>query len=175
MSQNLPVFWKKCSTCKKPLAFSAMFYVCSVSTCKHPRKGFQFCSVDCWDAHLGFMNHREAWAEEARAPSQSEFEKSMAEDDQVNRSPVRKIVEDKKPSSAPACGSSNPSMNPNNIKTDTLIVVSKVKALIAELSGYNTSQCCVDALTRKVIGECLKGVESAKQDGRKTVMGRDIK
>ncbi|MCB0352512.1 MAG: hypothetical protein KDD64_03280 [Bdellovibrionales bacterium] len=60
------------------------------------------------------------------------------------------------------------------MESDTLVVVSKVKKLIKDQSDYNTSQCCIDALTKKVIEECLKGIEKAHEAGRKTVMGRDI-
>lgn len=59
-------------------------------------------------------------------------------------------------------------------KTDTLVVVSKVKKAIREQSGLNTSQCCIDALTRRIADELTKGIENAKNAGRKTVMGRDI-
>ncbi len=61
-------FWGRCSTCKKGIPFAAKYFLCSVSTCKHPRTGLRFCSVDCWDAHLPLARHREAWAEEAVAP-----------------------------------------------------------------------------------------------------------
>lgn len=59
-------------------------------------------------------------------------------------------------------------------KGETLVVVSKVKKLIRSLSGLNTSQCCVDALTERITAEINKGIENAKTAGRKTVMGRDI-
>lgn len=62
-------FWKKCSSCKQPIAWGSKYFLCSVSTCKHPRTGFQFCSTECWDAHLGYVNHRESWAEEKKAPA----------------------------------------------------------------------------------------------------------
>ncbi|MBF0103847.1 MAG: hypothetical protein HQM16_00855 [Deltaproteobacteria bacterium] len=61
-----------------------------------------------------------------------------------------------------------------SIKTDTLVVVSKVKQLIKDQSGFNTSTCCIDALTQKVVDECLKAMEHATAAGRKTVMGRDV-
>lgn len=63
-----PTGWKKCSTCKKPIPFGATYYTCSVSTCKNKLLGIVFCSYLCWDGHLGFARHREAWAEEATAP-----------------------------------------------------------------------------------------------------------
>jgi len=60
--------WKKCSTCKREIAYGAMYYVCSVSTCNRKRTGMSFCSVDCWDAHLGSARHKTAWAEDRVAP-----------------------------------------------------------------------------------------------------------
>lgn len=57
---------------------------------------------------------------------------------------------------------------------ETLVVVSKVKKLIRAQSGLNTSQCCIDALTRRIVDEVNKGIANAKTAGRKTVMGRDI-
>ncbi len=57
---------------------------------------------------------------------------------------------------------------------ETLVVVSKVKKLIRAQSGLNTSQCCIDALTRRITEEVTKGIANAKTAGRKTVMGRDI-
>ncbi len=62
----------------------------------------------------------------------------------------------------------------DQVETETLVVTSKVKKLVRERSGFNSSQCFVDALTRKVVEESLKGIERAKAAGRKTVMGRDL-
>jgi len=62
----------------------------------------------------------------------------------------------------------------DQIKVETLVVVSKVKQLVREQSGFNSSQCFIDALTRKVVEQALKGIARAKVDGRKTVMGRDL-
>ena len=61
--------WKKCSFCKKPIAFGVTYTVCSVSTCNRKRTGLQFCSLYCWDAHLGESRHRDAWAEEKTSPA----------------------------------------------------------------------------------------------------------
>lgn len=60
--------WSLCSSCKKPIAFGAMYWVCDVSTCNRKRTGKVFCTVSCWDAHVPLMNHRQAYAEERRAP-----------------------------------------------------------------------------------------------------------
>ena len=57
---------------------------------------------------------------------------------------------------------------------DILVVTSKVKKYIKEKGQMNTSAETIDMLTKAVERLCAKGVESAKADGRKTVMARDI-
>ena len=57
---------------------------------------------------------------------------------------------------------------------ETLVVTSKVKKFIKEKGGCNTSGETVDALSKAVERLCERGLESAKADGRKTVMARDI-
>ena len=64
--------WRKCSTCKKDIALRAVYYRCSVSTCRSKATDFAFCTVSCWDAHIGFYNHRNAYAEEEMAPASAE-------------------------------------------------------------------------------------------------------
>src|SRR5262245_31713063 len=71
--------FRLCSSCKKPLAFDARYYRCSVSTCNRPRTELTFCSVTCFDAHVPVVRHRDAWAEEATAPSRAEWEAEQAE------------------------------------------------------------------------------------------------
>jgi hypothetical protein len=58
--------------------------------------------------------------------------------------------------------------------SETLVVVSKVKAFIKSSADMNTSASAVDALSRIVEKECLKAIEKAKNDKRKTVMDRDF-
>lgn len=58
--------------------------------------------------------------------------------------------------------------------SDTLVVVSKVKAFIKKQSEMNTSSTVMDVLTKIVERECLKAIENAKNDKRKTVMDRDF-
>ena len=60
--------WKVCSNCRKPIAAGQIYYVCSVSTCNRPRTALFFCSPGCWEGHLPTARHRDAWAEERRAP-----------------------------------------------------------------------------------------------------------
>ena len=57
---------------------------------------------------------------------------------------------------------------------DILVVTSKVKKFIKEKGEMNTSAETIDMLTKAVERLCAKGIESAKADGRKTVMARDI-
>jgi histone H3/H4 len=57
---------------------------------------------------------------------------------------------------------------------DVLVVTSKVKKFIKESGGCNTSAETIDMLSKAVQALCQKGIESAKADGRKTVMARDI-
>ena len=57
---------------------------------------------------------------------------------------------------------------------DVLVVTSKVKKFIKEKGEMNTSAETVDMLSKAVERLCAKGIESAKADGRKTVMARDI-
>lgn len=57
---------------------------------------------------------------------------------------------------------------------DVLVVTSKVKKAIKESGGCNTSADTIQALSDAVVKLCNQGVENAKADGRKTVMGRDI-
>lgn len=59
-------------------------------------------------------------------------------------------------------------------EVEVLVVTSKVKKLIKEKGEMNTSAATVEILSKAVEKLCLKGIESAKADGRKTVMDRDI-
>ncbi len=57
---------------------------------------------------------------------------------------------------------------------DILVVTSKIKKLIKEKGDMNTSAATIEVLSKAVERLCMKGIESAKADGRKTVMDRDI-
>lgn len=58
--------------------------------------------------------------------------------------------------------------------SDTLVVVSKVKNHIKNKSQMNTSASAMPALTKIVEEACDRAIESARRDGRKTVMDRDF-
>ncbi len=57
---------------------------------------------------------------------------------------------------------------------DILVVTSKIKKIVKEKGDMNTSAATIEVLSKAVERLCLKGIESAKADGRKTVMDRDI-
>lgn len=57
---------------------------------------------------------------------------------------------------------------------EILVVTSKIKKIIKEKGDMNTSAATIEILSKAVERLCLKGIESAKADGRKTVMDRDI-
>lgn len=57
---------------------------------------------------------------------------------------------------------------------EALVVASKVKKLIKDEAGLSTSAQAIDQLTNRVQTVCLKAVENAKKDKRKTVMDRDF-
>ncbi len=80
-----PDHWRKCNSCKKPIAYGGSYYVCNVSTCNRKRTGLVFCDVSCWDAHVPMMNHRESWAEERKAPSHDEWVKTLSGEDKPAR------------------------------------------------------------------------------------------
>jgi hypothetical protein len=99
-----PTTWVRCNSCKKPIAYRAEYWVCNVSTCNRVRTGLKFCTVSCWDAHLPFINHRESWAEERKAPSLEEWQKILSGEDKPKRTrkPKEEPIEAPKPTAAPA-------------------------------------------------------------------------
>lgn len=58
--------------------------------------------------------------------------------------------------------------------SETLVVVSKIKKYIKEKAGLSTSASAIEALSRIVEKECLKGIQAAKDANRKTVLDRDF-
>ncbi len=165
-------FWRSCNICKQEIPFQSKYYVCSVSTCNHKRTGLVFCSVDCWDAHLPDARHRDgAGAIEEKAPSRAEAAGSHGE----REDPARRIrVEPAEVSGPPGQPASSFRKDETLQETEILVVASKVKKYIRDVSGMNTSASTMEALTRCIIDLCDKGVENAREDERKTVMDRDI-
>jgi hypothetical protein len=139
--------FKACSTCKKPIAFNAKYYVCSVTTCQRKDTNFAFCTLDCWDAHVPTLRHKDAWGEERRAPATAEAPKPEA---------AAKVA------AAPASDE------------DILIVASKLKAYIKAKSGMSTSAEVMDKLSDKVRAMADKAIHRAELASRKTVLDRDV-
>lgn len=157
--------WKNCSNCKKEIKLNSKYYVCSVSTCQHKRRGLQFCSVSCWSAHVPIMRHRDAWAEERIAPSKVENESE-------NSGETSRRIIVRTPTASSATAGAN--FDDKNIAKETLVVVSKLKQYIKELSDYNTSGDVTDWLSDHIRGLCIEASFNARADGRKTVMARDF-
>ena len=153
--------WRKCSTCKKDIPFDSKYYECSVSTCTGPRTGYVFCSVSCWEVHLPGAKHRDAGAVEKKSPSAATAEAT------VPSSPQRRIIVNSGQAAAPK--------NLSSMSHEVLVVVSKMKQYIRDLSDMNTSDEVCQTLSDIIRHECERAIEQARADGRKTVMSRDFK
>ena len=167
---NTSTFWKKCSSCKKPIPYGGRYLRCGVSTCNTKRTSYAFCSMSCWSAHVPTMGHRNPWAEDETAPTQQEARRQEEPSSQPTRShaerPPRERSERRVVRSAPT---------QSDIPQDVLVVVSKLKAYILARSDCKTSATVNDALSDIIRSECDRAIQRAIDDGRSTVMGRDFK
>ncbi len=167
-----PESFKKCSTCKQPLAFGEKYWACSVSTCNRPKLALYFCSLPCWEAHVPEMRHRDAWAEERRAPTLEAYLREQRPVEVVGRSaelPRRAKVVGAS-ATEPGSGSS-PSAEG---EPDVLVVVSKLKRYIKDRSDMNTSDNVVGIISDHIRALAREAIHNAAADGRKTVMDRDF-
>lgn len=57
---------------------------------------------------------------------------------------------------------------------EVLVVASKLKKYIKEASGLNTSNAVMAALSGRIRELCDNAIETARGDGRKTVLDRDF-
>jgi hypothetical protein len=172
--------WKRCSSCKTPIGFAALHWVCNVSTCNRPRTGLVFCTVSCWDAHLSVVNHRESWAVERHAPTRAQWER-----DQAAERPAAGVP-GAGPAAAAAAGSAGAAHTPRRIlppptprtpdpmESEVLIVASRLKAYVLARSGFNTSDRVLAPLSESVRLLCDRAIEKARAEGRKTVLDRDF-
>jgi len=155
--------WKACNTCKKSINYDQNYWVCSVSTCNSKRTGLVFCTVNCWDAHVPMMRHKDAWAEERTAPSRQRHAQDQGHIVRSTNS-VRRIIP------------SNPTDKVKKvINHETLVVASKVKSYIEVCSGMNTSGRVLEVLSEHIRKLCDDAMKAANADGRKTVLDRDFK
>jgi hypothetical protein len=194
-----PDFWRRCSSCKNPIRYSAPYYVCSVSTCNRKRIGYVFDSVHCWERHLPGARHKDAAAVEAKAPT---FEQWKAE---LGADAVAPGTSTGTAPSGASAGSGSRSQTPSpaeqaaavaaarapqrvlvrpataakagprdSVEAEILIVVSKLKSYIRDRSEMNTSDSVAHVLSDRVRRLCDRAIENARADGRKTVMDRDF-
>jgi hypothetical protein len=159
--------WRRCSSCKKEIGFTATYWVCNVSTCNRKRMGLVFCTTSCWDVHLPLMNHREAWAEERRAPTREAWRREQEAEQKAAAAPAKPAV------AKPAERETLPPLKPP-AEPEILVVVSKVKAYVRERSGMSTSDSVSELLSERVRRMCDQAIQRAQRDGRRTVMDRDF-
>jgi hypothetical protein len=174
-----PTTFKVCSSCRRPIGFGERYYRCSVSTCNRGRTALYFCSVDCFTSHVPVVRHRDAWAEQERAPTREQYAAELAaanvDDTMPSAAPhaAAKIV--RQP--PPAKEAPGPSPEPTGsaaLPRDVLVVVSKLKAYVRARSDFNTSDGVVDVLSDHLRALCDEAIREAGREGRKTVLDRDV-
>ena len=129
-----------------------------------------FCSVSCWEAHLPLAKHREAWAVEKKAPSKEKHEAEQTQSSfktntpkPSNASPIRRTI------------SVNKNETGEDLPLDILVVVSKVKKYVKAKAGMNTSDGVMPHLSDELRRICDHAIHIAKQNGRVTILDRDMK
>lgn len=159
--------WKRCSTCKKDIGFATPYWACNVSTCNRPRTGLAFCSVNCWDAHVPMLRHRDAWAEENKSPRREEWERQQREEaaKEARRAASTSSSAPPRPTPVPAAGPP---------PTEILVVASRLKDYVRAKSGFNTSDNVLSVLSDKLRRLCDEAIQRARAEGRMTVMDRDF-
>jgi hypothetical protein len=172
--------WKKCSSCKKPIAFGAKYFLCSVSSCNGQRTGYVFCSVQCFEVHLPGARHKDAAAIEERAPSKAmataatmpstNSSANVSSITNTNRTPQRTIV---RPSSSTIANPGVASFA-NKGPQEVLVIASRLKEYITAKSEFNTSGSVMDVLSEHLRAITDRAIENARADGRKTVLDRDF-
>lgn len=193
--------FKRCSTCRQPILFEQKYWTCSVSTCNRSKLALYFCSLPCWEAHVPEARHRDAWAEEQKAPSRAAY---LAEQEANNASVAAvaaRIVgavnstassSGEPPRAARIIGAassaasesprvarivggpSSAAPSPESDDDEILVVVSKLKKYIRDRSGMNTSDTAMAPLSEHLRSLCREAIRHAAEDGRKTVMDRDF-
>ncbi|MGB0638253.1 MAG: hypothetical protein ACPGTU_02900 [Myxococcota bacterium] len=109
------------------------------------------------------MNHRSAWAEEEYAPTSAPPPAAKrtggGDSDELRARLMRQMAGDTK----------------GPPQKDVLIVASKLKKYVKERAGMNCSADVMEALSDLVRIHTNDAIDRARQDGRKTVKGRDFK
>lgn len=183
-------YWRRCSSCKNPIGYSAKHYVCSVSTCTRKRTGYVFCSVHCWERHLPGARHRDAAAIEAHSPTLEAWRADLESDSSITivkpgesvpastpnasataetRAPQRVIA---KPQAAAPTFARGSAKDP--LEQEILVVASKLKAYIKARADMNTSDAVMERLSFKLRRLADQAIDKARAEGRKTVLDRDV-
>ncbi len=118
--------------------------------------------MTCFEAHLPGARHRDAGAIEKIAPISSE------------QAEPRRLIPAATPAQSATSFASGSGKSASIIAKDVLIVASKLKDYIRAKSEMNTSASVIDILSDVVRECCDEAIESAKRDGRKTVLDRDF-
>jgi hypothetical protein len=142
--------WRLCGSCKKQIDLGSTYYDCEISSCRKSA----YCSMPCFDDHSSIFRHKDAWAQEKKAPLVAEIE---------TQTPKR--IDSARLVSAEA---------KSDLPHDVLVVASKLKDYIRAKSGMNTSANVLDRLSDMIRIHCNKAMERAASDNRKTVMDRDF-
>ena len=107
--------------------------------------------------HVPVMRHKDAWAEERRAPKVLDPLEDPPQAVETRRAHLVGSVP-----------------NQPELPKDVLIVASKLKQYISAKAGLNTSANVMDRLSEMVRHHCDRAIERARADGRKTVLDRDF-
>ena len=195
--------WRNCNICKTGIGFGRDYFVCSVSTCNRKRTGLIFCGLSCFEAHLPEARHRDAWAEQLRAPTRAVWQAALnAEEEEkaerVEATPDRvatsgasaaqgagdrrnaTIVRPGTPAAATSPAATSPTAtSPTANKepefdNDVLVVVSKLKKFVRDWSGMNTSDAAMPVISDYLRDLCRDAIRQAGLDGRRTVLDRDF-
>lgn len=175
--------WSRCNTCKRPIGFDTIYYVCSVSTCNKRRSPYRFCSVDCWDAHVPVAGHRSATAVEERSPKSGPGAGNAGVVGSESDGPRRRVLgtgtgsgvgvaarEAERAAADKAARRSSSELS----AADVLVVASRLKTYIRAQSGMNTSDTVLGPLSEHLRKLAHYAIRNARADGRKTVMDRDV-
>ena len=164
--------WLHCNICKQDIGFGTSYFVCSVSTCNRKRTGLIFCSLPCFQAHLPTARHRDAWAEQEKAPSRAEWQASQSSSDHATPQAGPDLRAAVPAAAGPALtAASGPDPD---AALEVLVVVSKLKKYVRDWSGMNTSDTAVSVLSDHLRELCREATRQAGLDGRRTVLDRDF-
>jgi hypothetical protein len=172
MEATTPLFWRKCSTCKKPIGLGTKYYVCSVSTCNGQRTGYVFCSVHCFEGHLPAARHRDAGAVEKTAPMTPYHASEPGSPALAEAKPASRVFATQSSTLKPSPPGS--AATGSAVRDEVLVIASRLKDYIHARSEYNTSQSVMEVLSQHLRVLCDRAIDHARSEGRKTVMDRDF-